>query len=286
MSSASTAIHPRVSVILPTYNREVIIETSIKSIIDQRYRDWELIVIDDSSRDGTHTAVKALADYEKRIRVMRNERHKGLPHCRNIGASNAKGNLLFFTEDDLILSPDTLQVLVETYDELIKTETQIGAIGPRLLVKGPFKYSDKQKEIVKIDPMSGEIHVNFGLHLDSVAKVNILHSCSLIPLEVYNKVGGYRVDYYKGSYSREETDFYYRVKGEGYNLFYQPKAYCHHITGIKGGCILSSTIQQEYYNVLNHLLFLLMFYRWRTALMFPCFVGDTIKRIAWPVKSQ
>ena len=62
-----------VSIILPTYNGERYIQGSIESVLKQTYQDWELIVIDDHSEDGTGNIVRQYADKDSRIKLYRNE---------------------------------------------------------------------------------------------------------------------------------------------------------------------------------------------------------------------
>jgi len=98
---------PTVSVIIPTYNRAHMLREAIQSVLDQTYQDWELIVVDDGSTDGTPEAVKPyLAD--SRIHFLKRE-NSGLGSARNFGIRIAKGKYLAFLDDDDLFLPHKLE---------------------------------------------------------------------------------------------------------------------------------------------------------------------------------
>ena len=91
---------PRLSVIMPSYNAERFIAESLESVVRQSVTDWELIVIDDASTDGTRDIV---ADYERRdlrIRLITEETNRGPAHARNLGIDQARGTMIAFIDSD------------------------------------------------------------------------------------------------------------------------------------------------------------------------------------------
>jgi len=94
---------PFVSVIIPVYNSEKYIEQSVKSILEQTYKNFELIVIDDASTDGTAAKLCTLND--PRIQVLTNEANLGNYPSRNIGIKMARGEFLFVMDADDIALP-------------------------------------------------------------------------------------------------------------------------------------------------------------------------------------
>lgn len=93
---------PKVSIITPTYNRTDMLGQAIQSVLDQDFTAWELIVVDDGSRDPTREIVAGFTD--PRIRYIYQE-NKGLPGARNTGIRNARGQYIAFLDsDDLFLS--------------------------------------------------------------------------------------------------------------------------------------------------------------------------------------
>ncbi len=91
------AAAPAVSIILPTYNRGDVIGRAIASIRAQQFSDWELLVIDDGSTDGTAGQIEALGD--PRIRVLRQD-NQGVYAARNAGLAASRGRWLTFMDSD------------------------------------------------------------------------------------------------------------------------------------------------------------------------------------------
>ncbi|RXG13765.1 glycosyltransferase involved in cell wall biosynthesis [Leeuwenhoekiella aestuarii] len=103
-----------VSIIMATYNRAHFIEETIQSILNQVYKSWELLIVDDGSEDNT---LQVLMPYlrDSRIRYFqRNHNYKkGLPGCRNKGLDHAKGEYVIFFDDDDIVHPQNLKLCVD-----------------------------------------------------------------------------------------------------------------------------------------------------------------------------
>ena len=87
---------PKVSVIIPTYNRAHILGEAIDSVLSQKYNDLELIVVDDGSTDGTK---KVVSSYVPRLTYIYQE-HQGVSAARNRGVEHAQGNYLAFLDSD------------------------------------------------------------------------------------------------------------------------------------------------------------------------------------------
>lgn len=89
---------PSVSVIIPTYNREHTIGLAIRSVLEQTFQDFEIIVVDDNSTDGTRGIIEGFRD--PRIRYLRHEQNRGAAGARNTGISGARGDYLAFLDSD------------------------------------------------------------------------------------------------------------------------------------------------------------------------------------------
>lgn len=87
-----------VSVIIPTYNRADLLRKSIESVQNQTYEEWEIIIVDDCSTDGTEQVVKEFGDY--RIRYIRNEKNLGAGASRNRGGELARYEYIAFQDSD------------------------------------------------------------------------------------------------------------------------------------------------------------------------------------------
>lgn len=87
-----------ISVIIPTYNRENVILESVQSVLNQTYKNIEVIVVDDNSNDGTHEIIKKIND--NRLRYYRLDRNFGANYARNFGIKKSKGNYIAFQDSD------------------------------------------------------------------------------------------------------------------------------------------------------------------------------------------
>ncbi len=87
-----------VSVIIPTYNRESLIERSVNSVLRQTYQHLEVIIVDDASTDRTEEVVRKIED--ERVRYIRLEKKEGANHARNIGVRSACGKYVAFNDSD------------------------------------------------------------------------------------------------------------------------------------------------------------------------------------------
>ncbi|MEW6660288.1 MAG: glycosyltransferase [Thermodesulfobacteriota bacterium] len=96
---------PRVSVIIPTYNRAALVKEAVAAVLAQTYRDLELLVVDDGSTDGTS---ETMAAYGEAIRVLRSPRRRGVSAARNLGIAAARGEWLAFLDSDDLWLPEKL----------------------------------------------------------------------------------------------------------------------------------------------------------------------------------
>jgi len=111
---------PKVSVILPTYNRAYIIEKSIQSVLNQTYQDFEIIVIDDGSIDNTEEIIKELQEKDNRIRYLRLNINKGASHARNEGIKIAQGEYITFQDSDAEWMPEKLEKQIKAIENNLK----------------------------------------------------------------------------------------------------------------------------------------------------------------------
>ena len=113
--NASTG-EPRVSVILPTYDRPTIVPTAVESVVEQSFEDLELIIVDDHS----HRPVEKLID-DSLVeavdhRIIRHDRNKGANEARKTGIRAATGKLLAFLDDDDVWKEDKLEKQVAVFE--------------------------------------------------------------------------------------------------------------------------------------------------------------------------
>jgi glycosyltransferase involved in cell wall biosynthesis len=89
---------PKVSVVIPTYNRAQVLGRAIRSVVVQTFPDWELIVVDDGSADDTEGIVRAFRD--PRMRYVRHDRNRGQSAAENTGIAASRGSYVSFLDSD------------------------------------------------------------------------------------------------------------------------------------------------------------------------------------------
>ena len=97
----------KVSVIIPTYNRGNLIINSIKSVLNQTFRNLEVIVVDDGSTDNTEDEINKITD--KRIKYIKLNSNRGGSNARNVGIKNATGQFISFQDSDDIFYPNKIE---------------------------------------------------------------------------------------------------------------------------------------------------------------------------------
>ncbi|HSH55565.1 MAG TPA: glycosyltransferase family A protein [Candidatus Limnocylindrales bacterium] len=102
-----------ISIIMPTYNRAYIIKNAIQSVLNQTHKNWELIVIDDGSTDGTDAVVKEIGD--DRI-VYDQQSNQGAAAARNHGLELARGNWVAYLDSDNELFPNYMERMLYWLD--------------------------------------------------------------------------------------------------------------------------------------------------------------------------
>lgn len=97
---------------MPVYNGEKYLKQSIESVIQQTYKDWELIIVNDCSTDNSRNIMQSYADTDSRIRIVDNGSNLKLPRSLNAGFREARGKYLTWTSDDNMYRSDALEELL------------------------------------------------------------------------------------------------------------------------------------------------------------------------------
>ncbi len=179
---------PRVSVILPTYNDAHFLPAALDNILEQTWEDFELIVVNDGSKDNTR---EILDDYASRypIKPIHKENAK-LPRALNTGFEQARGAYLTWTSTDNFMHPDMLATLVEALD----THPHVG------LVYGDWEVIDEDGQVQGVietlehDPLL-------------LRRVNYVQACFMYRRECQDKVGLYDPEYILA----EDWEYWWRI---------------------------------------------------------------------------
>lgn len=177
-----------VSIILPTYNGSKYIEQSINSCIDQTYNNWELIIVDDCSTDGTATIIDKYVKKDSRIKSVRHQNNRKLPAALNTGFAEATGDFLTWTSDDNLFLPDALTNMVR----FLQTNTPTGVV-----------YCDYNV----IDETGIILQKETVMPSENLAIGNCIRCCFLYRKKVMQAVG----EYSDSLYLSEDYDFFLRA---------------------------------------------------------------------------
>ncbi len=171
---------PEVSILIPTYNRAHVLKRAIRSVLQQSYEDFELIVIDDGSTDETKAVVRAFED--KRLRYVR-QQNKGAAAALNLGIREARSRFIAFLDDDDEWLPDKLEVQMDMFrSERMKTG---------VVYTGRWRVDPGSNEKMYYPPdtipkMNGDLHTLLFAHVTFVCLVT-----AVIRKECFEKVGGF-----------------------------------------------------------------------------------------------
>jgi len=171
---------PKVSIIIPTYNRTDLLPRAIQSVINQTYKDWELLIIDDGSTDNTKEIVEEFVKKDPRIRYFYKE-NGGQGSARNLGIKNAKGEYIAFLDSDDEWLPEKLDKQIHA---LSTTEEKCGFCFCDVIIQINKKSFNEDKKIC----YSGQ-SIFF---IDTIcARFVILPSTLMIKSIVVKKIGGF-----------------------------------------------------------------------------------------------
>lgn len=168
---------PIVSIVLPTYNGEKYISSAVDSVLKQTFLDWELIIVDDGSRDKTADIITAYSKSDARIRCIYNETNRKLPDALNVGFAEATGQYFTWISDDNLFRSNALERI---YDFLKNNEDCD-------LVYTDFSIIDEKSEIVR--QMRADTP-------DKLIHHCVVGPCFLYKREIYESIGGYDPNYF------------------------------------------------------------------------------------------
>lgn len=136
-----------ISIIVPVYNSAPFLDKCIQSLVDQTYRDIEIIIIDDGSKDDSPTILRKWKDADPRIRVVFKEKNSGVSDSRNIGLQMAKGEYIGFVDSDDWVEP-------EMYGEML---TQLEKTGADVAFSGYNRIEEGRVVVVQVSKPTGTV---------------------------------------------------------------------------------------------------------------------------------
>lgn len=193
-------MQPFYSIIIPLYNKEKAIEKTLKSVFQQSFTDYEVLVINDGSTDKSEEKVKRFSD--ERLRLISTE-NRGVSQARNLGISESKGKLVAFLDADDYWFPNHLQSVFQLYQNFPEAGL--------LATNYQFYYSDKKI----IQPVFDDIPTeNWRGIVKDFFKSSMTYrlawtSAVAVPKVIFDKIGNFDETITLGA--GEDTDLWIRI---------------------------------------------------------------------------
>ncbi|MCM3763514.1 glycosyltransferase [Neobacillus niacini] len=206
-------MNPKISIIVPVFNVENFIDDCIKSILGQKFSDFELILVNDGSTDHSGHVCDEYAKKDNRIIVIHKE-NGGQSSARNKGIEAAKGDYLGFVDSDDWIDHDMYNVL---YTKAIETDSDIAACN--------FIQYDR-----KADSHLYSMNTSDQL-FDRSAAMHELYLNERLSFSPCNKIYKRQLlngIWFKEGYILEDMDFAYRIMNEAKRIFYTGQALYHY----------------------------------------------------------
>lgn len=208
---------PRFSVVIPTYRRRERVLRNLRALAEQGFSDFEAIVVDDGSDDGSAAALRAL-ETPFPLAVLEQE-NQGAAGARNVGARAARGEILLFLDDDMEAAPSLLAEHDRSHREgadLVVGDMPLHPGSPAgLLSWGVGVWAQTRRERLT------EPGAEPGLD-------DLLTGQMSISREAFDRLGGFDTSFTReGLFGGEDIDFSYRVVKAGLRVAYNPAAISH-----------------------------------------------------------
>lgn len=237
---------PFLSVVIPTYRREGVLRDTLKSVLQQDYPHFEVIVVDQTPQHepDTQALLDLLATEGKITRYTVN--WASLPAARNYAIERCSGEIVVFIDDDVELPPGFLQAHGRNYP----TRSDVGAVAGRVFDR--MKLAESDGLVIEalppqaMDPGIAWYHIDL-VHTVKPQQVLTARGCNMsFRRELFDKFGLRFDERFYGSAVREESDFCLHIRATGLIIWYDPAAHLVHLGEETGGCHDISTRSLNY----------------------------------------
>jgi O-antigen biosynthesis protein len=244
--------NPSVSIIIPVFNQLVYTLNCLTSISENNTGDYEVIVVDDCSTDGT---IKTLSQI-KNLRLIRKDTNSGFIDSCNRGAEASRSKYILFLNNDTMVTTGWLEPLLETLEK-----DRVGAVGPKLVYgdgtlqsAGAIIFSDGSGWLYGCRDNPSKPEYCFTRPVDYCSG-----ACLLVKKILFDNVGGFDIRFKPAYY--DDADLCFAIRNIGYQVIYQPKSLVVHYEGITSGTDVSSGVKKH--QVINQPRFVA---KWATVL--------------------
>ncbi|MGB8657587.1 MAG: glycosyltransferase [Candidatus Zixiibacteriota bacterium] len=212
----------RVSIIIPTYNREEILPQTVDLILQNNYPDSELIIIHQKP-SLSEQFTEFLKRTGSRIRYFTVE-WNSVPRACNFGVENSRGEIILMLDDDIIPDGALVSAHLRNY-----ADPKIGAVAGKIEIPHPVRFPEHVGRIGGLGPKHETFVSTQRQYVETGGGGNMS-----FPRELFRRLGGFDVNYIKNAH-RFESDFCFRLRKLGYLIVYDPEAEVKHLEFKSGG---------------------------------------------------
>lgn len=229
-----------ISIIIPTYNRSHLIELTLESFIKQNFRkeDFEIIISNNNSTDNTEKVVQNFIEKNSSFNIRYIlESRQGVHFARNTAAKLAKGEFLYFTDDDMIADPDALKELLYLFSLDQKVASVTGLVLPQWEITPPdWILKLCNNALLSLNDPDYDLII-------SEKDCNVFSCHQMIRRNVFFLSGGFNPENTKGVWIGDgETGLNIKIKEEGFKFAFNRRSVINHI-------IPAFRLTQKYLNI-------------------------------------
>jgi GT2 family glycosyltransferase len=218
------------SVIIINYNGLKFIEQCLKSVLNADYTNFEVILVDNASQDGSPELAKKLFKDKPRLRIIENKNNLGFAQGNNIGAKHAKGHVLVFLNVDTEVDRNWLKDLLE----VIESDDRIGATQCKLLIAQDESKLESVGHYVDYTGTESAESTSIKGQFDKdqynlVREIFYARGAAMaVKRDIFFKAGMFDPTYFM---DHEEIDLCWRIRLLGYKIVFVPKSIVYHYGG-------------------------------------------------------
>lgn len=216
----------KISVVIANYNKASTIGKCLEAALCSRYRNFEVIVVDDMSDDGSVDIIKQYP-----CKLIRLNEHSGASKARNVGASHSSGDIIFFTDADCLLKEDTLSVVNRSMAET----------GGDLIVGGTYTRIPADKDFFSLFQ---SVFINYSETKNAEKPDYIATHAMAVGTETFRKSKGFQEDFMP---ILEDVEFSHRMRNTGHRLVINPAIEVQHIFNFSLSSSLLNAVKKSKY---------------------------------------
>ncbi|PET04797.1 glycosyl transferase family 2 [Bacillus cereus] len=209
---ANSSYQPFVSVVIAAYNEEKVIAKTIRSILDSNYRDFEVIVVDDGSTDGTSKVMQETFYKHPKVRLIQKE-NGGKSSAMNLGFQQSRGEIIVTLDADTIIAQDAISLMIRHFED-----HNVAAVSGNVKVGNSWNLLTTWQHV--------EYITGFNLERRAFDELNCI---TVVPgaIGAWRKKNVVESGYLSEDTLAEDTDLTITFLRQGHRIVYEEKAYAY-----------------------------------------------------------